>query len=338
MPMVSVLMPCYNASRTINEALESINRQTLSDIEIIAVDDGSDDNTLEILNNWTDREDRLKIISNQHSGIVDALNTGLTACESKYVARMDSDDRSHPDRLQQQAEYLDSHLEIGVVSCKVKGFPQTHVRRGFELYMNWLNELQTNEQIRREIFIESPLPHPSVTFRRDQIIKAGGYLDNGWAEDYDLWLRLYLSGAGFAKIPQYLLEWREHPSRLTRTDSRYSLENFLRAKAYYLACGPLQGRDGVIIWGAGMIGRRLSKHLVRAGMPLCAFVDIDMKKIGKMLRGIPIIDCDSLPEWLRRYQNPVVISAVGARDARGHIRKYLNDLGLIEGVNWWCAA
>ncbi|MEW5871207.1 MAG: glycosyltransferase [Chloroflexota bacterium] len=338
MPHVSVLMPCYNAAATLPEALDSLKRQSLADFEIVAVDDGSTDATAEILRAYARGEARLRLVSQAHAGIVAALNAGLQVCQAEYVARMDSDDRAHPQRLERQAAYLDTHAETGVVSCRVAGFPQEQVRQGFALYIDWLNALLSNEDIRREMFVESPLPHPSVTFRRPAVLDIGGYQEHGWPEDYDLWLRLYLAGAGFAKLPEVLLEWREHPERLTRTDGRYSVENFLRAKAYYLARGPLAGRQAVIIWGAGMMGRRLGKQLARQGAPLAAYVDIDPRKIGRTRHGLPIIPPEALPSWLERYENPAVLAAVGARGARQLIRQRLNDMGLREGRDWWGAA
>ena len=153
-----------------------------------------------------------------------------------------------------------------------------------------------------------------------------------------MWLRLYLQGAQFGKVDQVLLDWRESPERLTRTDSRYSLENFLRAKAHYLARGPLVDRDAVILWGAGMIGRRLSKHLLRQGCPLAAFIDIDPRKIGNTRRGFPILPPEGLPELWKSFPHPVILAAVGARGARQLIRQRLNGYGLIEGVDWWGVA
>jgi glycosyltransferase involved in cell wall biosynthesis len=337
-PAVSVLMPCYNAAETLEEAVLSIERQTLQDYEVVAVDDGSQDASLELLKSWEARDNRVRLLPMQHRGIVAALNAGLETCRAPWVARMDADDRSHPTRLARQAEYLAGHPEIGVVSCLVDIFPAEQVREGFQIYTDWLNSLVTAEEIRREIFVESPVAHPSVMFRKSLALAAGGYQEHGWAEDYDLWLRLYLNGVRFAKIPEILLDWREGPARLTRTDSRYSLENFLRAKAHYLVQGPLQGREAVIIWGAGMIGRRLSKYLLREGEPLAAFIDIDPRKIGRTRRGLPVLPPEELLPWWRRSQNPVVLAAVGARGARQIIRERLNGMGLREGIDWWGVA
>ncbi|RPI80932.1 MAG: glycosyltransferase, partial [Chloroflexi bacterium] len=277
-------MPCYNAAATLNEALESLAGQTFAGFEVIAVDDGSTDGTAEILQVWVGRDERFHLIRTEHKGIIEALNTGLAACRGKYIARMDADDIAYPERLEKQVDFLESREDVTVAGCLVEGFPRDQVRGGFRVYISWLNSLVSDSDLRREMFVESPLAHPSVMFRTEDVIGAGGYQDHGWPEDYDLWLRLYIAGKKFGKVNQVLLSWREYPERLTRTDSRYSLENFLRAKAHYLMMGPLRNRDAVIIWGGGMAGRRLSKHLLREGAPLRAFVDIDPRKIGNTRR------------------------------------------------------
>lgn len=338
MPQVSVLMPCYNAAATLPEALDSLARQTLTDYELVAVEDGSRDSTHTILQEYANHDQRLRIFSIPHGGIVAALNYGLAACRAPLVARMDADDRCHPERLAAQRAFLEQNTEIDVVGCLVSAFPKSQVRAGFRVYLAWLNRLLEDADIRREIFIESPLPHPSVMFRAAVVRAAGGYQDHGWAEDYDLWLRLYLRGSRFAKVAQELLEWREHPERLTRSDGRYALENFIRAKAYYLSQGPLHGCDRLIIWGAGMHGRRISKYLLRHGAPLQAFVDIDPRKIGRTRRGAPIVAPEELPELWSGADRPVLLAAVGARGARRLIRARLEQQGFVEGQDWWSVA
>ncbi len=338
MPAVSVLLPCYNAAKTIDETLESLILQTLSNFEIIAVNDGSTDSTLEKLNAWAARDQRIRVFSPLHGGVINAANAGLAACTAPFIARMDADDRAHPERLAKQAAFLETHPETAVVSSFVKAFPEEDVREGYRIYIEWLNSLVTDEDIRREMFVESPMANPSIMMRKSLFDKMDGYHDYGWPEDYDLLLRMYLEGAKFTKIPEVLLEWRDHPERITRTDRRYSVENFLRAKAHYLARGPLIGRDAVIVWGAGMMGRRLSKQLQNNQIPLVAFVDIDPKKIGRTRRGKPIIPPEDLLDWWARYNHPALLAAVGARGARGLIRSRLVKMGLEEGQDWWGAA
>jgi glycosyltransferase involved in cell wall biosynthesis len=338
MPAVSVLLPCYNAGAMLDEALESLVQQALTDIEIVCVEDGSTDDTALRLDRWAERDNRIRVVRQPHAGVISASNHGMQYCTAPYIARMDADDRAHPERLLRQAAFLDQHPQVGLVSSRVAGFPAGKVRQGFALYLEWLNGLLSDEDIRREIFIESPLPNPSVTFRREVILGAGGYQDYGWAEDYDLYLRLYLAGERFAKLPQVLVEWREHPNRLTRTDPRYSQENFLRLKAHYLARGPLAGRDAVAIWGAGTVGGRLGQRLARQGVPVEAFIDIDPRKIGSTRHGRPVLPPDAVPDWWGRFQRPVLLAAVGARGARELIRQRLVAMGLREGQDWWGTA
>jgi glycosyltransferase involved in cell wall biosynthesis len=338
MAEVSVIMPCFNVERTLPEALESLMGQTLADFEVIAVDDGSVDATASILKRWAALDDRIRPQIQPHGGIVTALNYGWQACRSSLIARMDADDLAHPERLERQVASLKQQPEISIIGCCVKSYPEEEVRQGFQIYLDWQNSLLTDEDIRREIFVESPLAHPSVVIRREWLSRVGGYQDHGWPEDYDLWMRLYLSGARFAKLPEVLLYWQEHPERLTRQDSRYSLENFLRLKAHYLARGPLKGKAAVLIWGAGMIGRRLSKHLLRLGVALSAFVDVDPGKIGRTRRGRPIISPEELPVWWQEAADPVLLAAVGARGARKLIREHLEGLGLREAQDWWSVA
>ncbi|HAY84049.1 MAG TPA: glycosyl transferase, partial [Chloroflexi bacterium] len=280
-PKITVVMPCYNREDTLEETLESIAAQSLDDFEVVAVDDGSTDGTASILSRWQAKDPRFRFLPVPHAGIIPALNAGLAAARADLIARMDADDRMYPTRLEKQVAYLEAHPGVALVSSHVAGFPAGKLRQGFQHYINWLNSLEAHEDICREIFVESPLCHPTVVFRKQLVLDLGGYQERGWPEDYDLWLRMAAAGCRFAKLPEVLLDWREHPDRLTRIDSRYSLENFIRAKAHYLTIGPLANRDAVFIWGAGMHGRRLSKHLLRAGVPLKAFVDIDPKKIGR---------------------------------------------------------
>jgi cellulose synthase/poly-beta-1,6-N-acetylglucosamine synthase-like glycosyltransferase len=276
---------------------------------------------LERLQQRASTDARICVLAQSHAGIIPTLNEGLKACRAELVARMDADDRSHPHRLEKQLAFMDAHPEVALVGCRVAGFPPEQVRQGYNIYLEWQNALLSEADIRREMFVESPLAHPSVMFRREWVVDLGGYQDNGWAEDYDLWLRLYLAGAHLAKLPDVLLEWREGPDRLTRRDGRYSLENFLRAKAFYLKRGPLNERDAVIVWGAGMIGRRLSKHLLRQGVPLVAFIDIDPRKIGQQRRGVPILPPDELPRG-GSASKPALLAAV-RRGARQLIRRRL---------------
>lgn len=331
-----MLLPVRNAAPWLDDCLNSLTRQTLTNFEVVAVDDGSTDESSVRLDRWAESDPRFTVVHHPAQGLVTALNRGLERCRAPLVARMDADDVSHPRRLELQAAILSSRPEVGVVSCRVRHFPARRVAEGFRLYEAWLNSLTTHDEMSRERFVESPLAHPSVMLRRDLLAEVGGWRDRGWAEDYDLWLRLFEAGAIFAKLDRTLFFWREHGERLTRTDRRYSVPSFLRCKAHFLARGPLKNAGKVILWGAGQTGRRLSKFLAERGVAINVVVDIDPAKIGGTLRGIPIVAPESLPDLLE--SGTVVLAAVASRGARDLIRTRLVELGLEEGRSFWCVA
>ena len=335
---VSVLIPAYNAESTVEPALASMLRQTFAGFEIVVVNDGSTDSTARILDSTAGRDHRVRVIHTPQRGIIDALNTGIAECRGELIARMDADDVSHPRRLAMQVALMDERPDVSVCGTLVRMFPRQQLLGGLARYEQWLNSLVTSDQIARDIFVESPLAHPSVMMRREELVELGGYQDHGWAEDYDLWLRYFVAGKRFAKVEETLVFWRQSEGRLTFTDPRYSVENFLRAKAHYLAQAIsgslLSAQQCVILWGAGKTGRRLSKHLLREGIDLSAVIDIDPAKIGRTLRGKPIVGVG----YLHGRRDAFVIAAVSSHGARELIREQLRGLGLSEGLDFVCAA
>ncbi|MDE2733808.1 MAG: glycosyltransferase [Gemmatimonadota bacterium] len=337
-PRVSVLLPVFNAAATLTETLESIQAQSYEDFEVVAIDDGSEDGSGDVLLEWNRRDRRFKALLSDHQGIVEAPNRGLALCRGEYVARMDADDRMHPERLEKQLVRLEGDPNLSVVSCLVEIFPREETGEGMLVYEAWLNGLVDSAAIEREFFIESPIANPSAMMRREELAALGGYQDRGWPEDYDLWLRYRAVGRRFAKVPEVLHYWREHPRRATHVQGRYSVENFLRAKAHYLCAGPLQERDGLAVWGAGKTGRRLAKHLEREGCAPDVFVDIATKKIGGTLRRKPVVGPDDLSTWWTSHERPILLAAVASRGARALIREALGELGMIEGNDFLCVA
>lgn len=337
-PRVSVLIPAYNAESTIASAVDSILRQTFRDFELIAVNDGSTDATPAILDDCGRRDPRVRVIHTPNRRIIEALNTGIGECRGEFIVRMDADDISHPRRLEMQVEMMDARPDISVCSCLVRMFPRKSLLGGLVRYEQWLNSLADPEQIARDMFVESPVAHPSVMLRRDELAELGGYEEHGWPEDYDLWLRYHTAGKRFAKVDKTLLCWRQSEGRLTFTDSRYSVENFLRAKAHHLArqLSAVSRQRTIMLWGAGKTGRRLLKHLLREGVDIEAIIDIDPNKIGHTMRGRPIVSIDYLRE--RRTARPFVITAVSSHGARGLIREQLRQFGCEETSDYVCAA
>jgi glycosyltransferase involved in cell wall biosynthesis len=333
MPRVSVLIPVHDPGPFLEPALRSVHRQSLRDIEVVCIDDGCTDGSAELLDAWARTDARFSVLRPGRVGLVAAANLARQQARAPYLARFDADDAMHPRRLELQAAFLDLHPDVDAVSCLVRHFPKAAVRAGNRAYEDWLNSLRTPDEIARDIFVELPLPNPSVTMRADAFDRVGGYRDNGHPEDYDFWLRAWEAGVRCAKVERVLHYWREHERRVTRTHPRYSVEAFLRAKVAALLRGPLAGARPFVVWGAGMKGRRLTRLLVRAGRPPLALLDIDPRKIGRTRQGRPI-----LPPEAMRPGSALVLGAVGAPGARALIRERLRAWGLAETRDFWMVA
>jgi len=234
----------------------------------------------------------------------------------------------HPDRLRLQADLLAREPGLGAAGSLVRCFPEP-LSPGLLRLETWLNSTITREQCRNARFIDAPLVHPSAMFRRDAL--DGGWHDNGWAEDWDLLLRMIEGGWELEKVPRVLLEWRDGPRRLTRTGAAYSTESLLRLRAHYLARGPLRGRP-FHVWGAGPTGKRLARALEDHGLRPRAFYDVDRKK--RIARERPVLGEGDLPAPGKE----LMVCAVGAAGAREEIRAVLESHGYGEGKDFLFAA
>jgi len=332
-PAVSVLMPVRNEAAYLPAALRSIQAQTFNDWELVAVDDGSSDATQVLLAEAAARDRRIRVIRRPGGGLVAALNCGLAACTAPLVARMDGDDISHPRRLERQLSYLATHSGIGLVATGFRHFPRTTLKQGMLDYEAWQNRLTDHTSVMRDRFVESPFVHPSVMVRRELVESVGGYRDCGWAEDYDLWLRLAEAGTHFARLPEQLFFWRDHPERATRTDSLYSIDAFRACKLYYLLKGPLSGKRSLVIAGAGLEGRAWQRLLAGSGVAVTAWIDVDPRKVGRTLHGAPVYGIGHLASL-----SEIALVAIGVRGARDQFRELVAPLGMLEGRDFICVA
>jgi len=331
---VSVLVPFRDEERYIDECFASILEQSFVDFEVVLVDDHSSDGSADIVRAHAKRDSRVRLCSvGSGSGLVSALNAGLAKAHGEYIARMDADDIMHAERLVEQYEYMAAHPDVSVVGSLVEVFPRESVTENMQYYIDWLNSLVDNESITRDIFIESPLAHPSVMLRRDEVIGLGGYSDNGMPEDYDLWLRYYRAGKKFHKIKRVLHYWREREDRHSRMSEVYSQENFLRLKSGYLAETVLRDKKEIYIWGAGRDGKSLFVHLSGCDLDIRGFIDVDSKKISKKVCGLKVISYTEIKE----LQGFIVV-CVGTKGIRAMIREKLLEYGFCEGKDYVCTA
>ena len=229
-PVVSVVMPVFNAAPFLASALASVQAQTFGNFEIIAVDDGSTDGSAAILDRAAATEPRLRVIRRPNTGIVGALNDGLAVARGEFIARMDADDLCLPDRFARQVEYLGQHPDcVGLGSAfrfiDDRGAHLKECRRQTE-----------HDAIERDLLggDGGAIIHPAAMFRRDAVVRAGGYREAAqWVEDLDLYLRLARLGQ-LSNLDAVLLHYRLHVKSVnfTRNTGRHQRKLWVLADAH----------------------------------------------------------------------------------------------------------
>lgn len=329
-PFVSVLMPVRDARETLTTAVQSVQAQSISEWELVIVDDGSQDGTTAMLEALAQEDARIVLIKQEAKGIAAALNRGLMACRGELIARMDADDGMDARRLELQRTFLMANRDCGLVSCCVR-FGGTEA--GYAAHVEWVNSLMNHEAMSLRRFVEAPVAHPSVMFRRELIEAHGGYREGDFPEDYELWLRWLEAGVRFGKVDEALLTWNDPPQRLSRTDARYSVEAFYAMKCLYLRRwleAHAAGRE-VWLWGAGRVTRRRFDGIVDQ---IAGFIDVDESKRGQHRDGRVVRMADELPERKTSF----ILAGVGARGAREAIHAHLTQRGWIEGRDFLLVA
>jgi glycosyltransferase involved in cell wall biosynthesis len=291
---------------------------------VIVVDDGSRDSSGEIARDWANRDRRFRVLRQEPAGFVAASERARAEARGAYLATMGADDVSRPRRLELQLTALE---EEGLAACGggVAFFPE--VSDGLRRYEGWLNSLSTVEAAERDLFVECPIGHPTLLARAEAV----SYRVVDWPEDYDLLLRIWGAGGRFRNVDEVVLDWRDHPARLARTDARYSLEAFARCRARYLRQDVLEGRAAVI-WGAGPVGKLHARALREAGVEIEAFVDVDPRKIGKRIYGIPVLSHHDGP------RGGVALGAVSGEAGRASLRQLAHEQGRRDGVDFFAVA
>jgi glycosyltransferase involved in cell wall biosynthesis len=208
-PLISVLMPAYNCEAYVLEAVSSMLSQSFADFELLVIDDGSTDSTRKLLDSVHDP--RLRLVSNERNiGLIGTLNRGLELATGRYVARMDADDISAPERLEKQVQFLEAHPDVHVLGTMVN-----LINEQGKVFGAIAGYPKDADEVHRFLLRECCLIHPSVMFRRDTVQAVGGYAASArHAEDYDLWLRLS-DRHKIANLSEKLVSYRMHRNQVS---------------------------------------------------------------------------------------------------------------------------
>jgi len=227
---ISVIMPVYNGERYLVSAIQSILDQSFEDFEFLIIDDGSTDGSPIITDKYEKIDARIKVIRHAgNQGLISALNTGIQAAQGKYLARMDQDDISLPERFSRQVEHLEACPEVGILGCRVRYTDPTE--RLLAIPPMFLDDLS----IRWHVLFENPFYHSTVMLRKSALEQTGLRYDPAGenAEDYHLWARLLLHTKGEI-LPHILHHYRIHPESMSELNL-----NAQRRKAADISCSAI---------------------------------------------------------------------------------------------------
>lgn len=326
-PLVSVILP-FHQSPTLSSAIESILKQSFSDLELILVDNQSDDSTRQVAATLAESDPRIKLIHEPRKGVVFAANRAIEEAAGDFIARMDADDYSFPNRIELQVDAFHADPDLGVVAGLVE-YVGDSSNEGFITYVDWLNGICSSDEIRMSQFVEFPLANPSMMIKSRLFHQFGNYQEGAFPEDYEFFLRLMKGNVKMTKVQSPVLRWIDSETRLTRTDGRYSQESFFKVKSSYLASWLREHNawhPEVYVWGAGRLSRRRSDYLKECGIKITGYIDVKSSKNVLFYKDIPAPG------------SCFIVSYVSNRGARKEIHEFLTAKGYMEGVHFILAA
>ncbi len=207
-PLVTVLMPVYNTELYVKQAIESILNQTYTHFELLIINDGSTDASVEMIKSFTD--ERIHLVENEGNlGLIATLNKGFTLAKGAYIARMDADDVALKDRLKEQVKYLEAHPEVGVLGCAYAELKHDEIGKATVF-------LSDHDALKSVLFFNSCMAHPTVMLRTEFIRKNELSYNPEFkhAEDYEFWVRT-IEQTRFSNLPKVLLYYRIHDKQVS---------------------------------------------------------------------------------------------------------------------------
>jgi len=329
--LVSIIMAIKDTGPYLAECLESIINQTYTNWELLAVNDHSSDDSLEILQKYALEDTRIKVIQSDGKKLIAALQTGYKHVTGSLINRMDSDDRMPNYKLEIMVE---KWLEYGtnhIIAGGTKHFvDEGEVGGGFKRYDQWLNDVAQKSSHYEELYQECTIPSHCWLLAKTDFDKVGGFNSPVYPEDYDLTFRFYKGGLKVIGLDRILHFWRDRSDRISRTWDVYKDNRYFDMKIKYFYQLDRDFSRPLVLWGAGRNGKDLAKLILEKEKDFNWVCD-NQSKIGKDIYGIVMKDCKNLTD----HKNPQIIIAVASPDGKIEIREFLNRLDKVAVKDYW---
>jgi glycosyltransferase involved in cell wall biosynthesis len=330
-PLVSIITPVKDTAPYLPTCIQGIIDQSYKNWELIAVNDHSSDNSVDLLNEFARRDSRVKVFHASEPKLLPALRLGFEKSSGDLIQRLDSDDALPKNKLQQM---VNAWLNVGeghIVSGKVKYFREDGpLGEGYLKYENWMNEVIETNTHWQQIYKESGIATGAWLVHRSDFIKAGAFDANRFPEDYDLAFRFYSIGLKVEPLNKVVHLWRDRSDRITRQWDEYADNRFFQLKTHhFFEIDRIQTRP-LVLWGGGKTGKDLAKQILNFTSDFNWLCDND-RKVGKDIYGIKMQHFNELPD----IENPQILIAVSSPDGKKEIQNQLLEWGKEPVKDYW---
>lgn len=316
--LVSILTPFKNTEAFLAECIDSILAQTYQYWELIIVDDGSTDASYDLVLTYAQKDNRIKLLRNDGSGIIEALRTAFKHSEGTYITRMDSDDIMVHDKLETMMLQLQANGKGNIALGLVRYFSAVGISDGYNRYEQWLNALTQTGSNFQDIYKECVIASPCWMLHRDDLLACGAFNHSRYPEDYDLTFRFY--EAGFRCLPSQKLlhHWRDYSWRTSRTHEHYAMNYFLDLKLFYFLKLNYDAKRPLVVLGAGGKGKSMAKYLIKENIEFYWICD-NPRKIGIKIYNTLLYDYKTLDA----LEQPQILVSIANEIAQSEIKSLL---------------
>lgn len=326
--LVSIIMPVRNTELYLHDCVNSILQQSHTDWELIAVNDGSEDLSLEILKSFSEKDKRVKVLTSKGNGIIAALQTGYEHSTGNVIHRMDSDDIMPHRKL----EVLLSKLQHGVVTTgKVEYFStEGIIGDGFKTYERWLNNVWKTGNGWKDVYRECPIASPAWVMLREDFDQIGGFESEGMPEDYDLVFRVYKHKLRIQFCNEVVHLWRESIGRTSRNERQYFPTAYYPIKVNQFLEIDYRSDKNLVLIGAGRKGKLIARLLLEKDIKF-NWVTNNENKLKVPIYGVKLSNIKSL-----NTDNTQLLIAISSPKDRKEIKGLIKSFGKQEDSYWFC--
>ncbi|MCP4458171.1 MAG: glycosyltransferase family 2 protein [Cytophagales bacterium] len=330
-PLVSIIMAAKDTEPYLPDCLDSILAQSYANWELIAINDHSSDRTPKILEEYSRKDTRIKVVHCKRHKLIPALKEGYLKVRGELINRMDSDDKMPADKLE---VLVDEWLKYGkghVIGGGTEHFvDEGEVGGGFKRYEKWLNEVARTSTHYEQIYQECVIPSHSWILHKEDFDKVGGFEPEVYPEDYDLCFRFYREGLKVIGIDKVLHHWRDRSDRISRTWEEYKDNRYFDLKLGYFYELDRDPNRPLVLWGAGRNGKDMAK-LLQAKKDQFHWVCDNERKIGKEIYNVEV----KADKKVFEMDRPQIIIVVASPTDKEAIRIQLTKWSKIPIKDFW---